>query len=154
MGFQDDNLIHLDPHLVQDNVPMIDKQKGLFESTLPLEFDLTSFHCNSIRKMQLSRMDPSCCLGFLCKTSSDFENWCEIVRDLATPSGAMDYPIFSIMEGRVSDHFIDSEKLFSQCLDSDANDGTADMDKSDYGKIAGAKGGTCSDSDTDDFVFL
>ena len=99
-------------------------------------------------------MDPSCCLGFLCKTSSDFENWCEIVRDLATPSGATDYPIFSIMEGRVSDHLVDSEKLFSQCMDSDANDGAADMDKSDYGKIAGAKGGASSDSDTDDFVFL
>ena|ERR1719510_800804 len=128
---------------------MIDKPAGLSERTLPLEFDLNSYHCKSIRKMQLSRMDSSCCLGFLCKTSSDFENWCEIVRDLATPTGAK-YPMFSIMEGRVSDHLLDSEKLFSQCMDSDVPDSAADMDKSEFWKNTSAS----SDSDADDFVFL
>ena len=154
MGFQDDSLIHLDPHLVQDNVPMMSKKMGTNEGTVPLDFDLNSYHCKSVRKMQLSRMDPSCCFGFLCKTKSDFENWCETVRELATPSGATDYPMFSIMEGRVNDHLVDSEKLFSQCLDNYANDGPMDLDKSYSGKTLGATGGGNDDSDTDDFVFL
>ena len=154
VGCQDDNLIHLDPHLVQDNVPMIEKKLGANEITLPLEFDLATYHCKSIRKMQLSRMDPSCCIGFLCKSSSDFENWSEIVRDLATPAGASDYPMFSIMEGRVNDHLVDSEKLFSQLLDSDTNDGAMELDKSYSGRSPGAVGSLNSDSDADDFVFL
>ena len=139
--------------MVQDNVPMIDKN-NMNDAVLPVDFDLTSYHCKSVRKMQLSKMDPSCCFGFLCKTSSDFENWCEIVKDLATPSGATDYPIFSIMEGRVSAHLGDSDKLFSQSLDGDAHDGAMDIDKSFTGKINTTAGGANSDSDTDDFVFL
>ena len=146
VGYQDDNLIHLDPHLVQDNVQMIDNQSSANPQTLPLDFDLSSYHCKSVRKMQLSRMDPSCCLGFLCKTSSDFENWCEIARDLATPSGATDYPIFSIMDGRVADHLGESEKLFEDCA--------MDIDKSYHAKATSVTGGTNSDSDADDFVFL
>ena len=131
---------------------MIDKNK-VDEALLPLDFDLTSYHCKSVRKMQLSKMDPSCCFGFLCRTSSDFENWCEIVKDLATPSGATDYPIFSILEGRVSLHLGDSEKLFSQCMDSDANDGSNDIDKP-VGGFTNPTTAANSDSDADDFVFL
>lgn len=137
---------------MQDNVAMIDKNRAE-ETLLPIDFDLTTYHCKSVRKMQLSKMDPSCCFGFLCRTSSDFENWCEIINDLATPSGATDYPIFSIMEGRVSVHLGDSDKIFSQCMDGDATDGTIDIDKP-AGKVTNNTSAASSDSDADDFVFL
>merc|ERR1719414_724197 len=38
LGFQDDNLLHLDPHLVQDSV-----------NVNAADFDLNSYHCRSIR---------------------------------------------------------------------------------------------------------
>ena len=61
VGFQDENLIHLDPHLVQDHV-------DVFHSRFPL----SSFHCRAPRKMHISKMDPSCCVGFYFQTRVRF----------------------------------------------------------------------------------
>lgn len=62
VGYQEDKLIHLDPHYCQD---MVD---------VNLEnFPISSFHCKSFRKMKISKVDPSCCVGFYCKEKSDFD---------------------------------------------------------------------------------
>ncbi len=47
MGFQDDGLIYLDPHLAQDRVDVFSP-----------EFSLDTYHCHSPRKLNMSRMDP------------------------------------------------------------------------------------------------
>jgi cysteine protease ATG4 len=92
VGFQDDNLINLDPHRLQDKV-----------ETDRHNFTLDSFHCTTPRKMSINRMDPSCCIGFYLRTRTEFDNWCASITSLATPatgSTKIDYPIFSISEGR------------------------------------------------------
>ena len=97
VGFQEDNLIHLDPHLVQESVNVVSRHN----------FPLDSFHCKTPRKMPISRMDPSCCLGFYCANKKSFDGWAELMGQLAVPTGTTsNYPMFSVVEGRAEDHQI------------------------------------------------
>ncbi|XP_059469620.1 cysteine protease ATG4D [Neocloeon triangulifer] len=93
IGFQDDKLIHLDPHYCQEVV-------NVYQPGFPLE----SFHCRSPRKLSLLRMDPSCCLGFYCNTRTDFDQFVKQAKpNLVPPQQKSDYPIFVFCEGRSKD---------------------------------------------------
>lgn len=72
VGYQDDKLIHLDPHYCQE---MVDVWAP--------GFPLPSFHCRSPRKMHLSKMDPSCCIGFYCQTEHDFSNFIRNIQPVS-----------------------------------------------------------------------
>ncbi|RWS04045.1 Cysteine protease ATG4C-like protein, partial [Dinothrombium tinctorium] len=83
-GVQDDKLIYLDPHYCQEAVEI--RQTN---------FPLHSFHCSSPRKMQITRMDPSCTIGFYCHTKQDIINLVKSTKELKVPSqNKMDYPLF------------------------------------------------------------
>lgn len=93
VGFQEDSLIHLDPHLCQDAV-MVTQQN----------FPVSSYHCSSPRKMALSRMDPSATLGFYCHSRTDFLRLMEELPELVTPKQpGFEYPIFEFLDGRCED---------------------------------------------------
>lgn len=47
------------------------------------DFPLSSFHCRSPRKMNLSRLDPSCCIGFYCRTRDDFYKFMQSVQQVS-----------------------------------------------------------------------
>jgi hypothetical protein len=68
----DDKLIHLDPHYCQEVVDVWQPN-----------FPLWSFHCRSPRKMNLSRLDPSCCIGFYCRTRDDFYKFMKSVQQVS-----------------------------------------------------------------------
>ncbi|XP_017009238.3 LOW QUALITY PROTEIN: cysteine protease ATG4D [Drosophila takahashii] len=135
VGFQEDRLIHLDPHYCQE---MVDVNQE--------NFSLHSFHCKSPRKLKASKMDPSCCIGFYCATKSDFDSFMESVQLYLHPmrcaSGAtvdkaagghqvtpqsshqqaepveMNYPLFSFSRGRCLDHERDemSDSLYKPLI--------------------------------------
>uniref|UniRef100_A0A8C1ZXF9 Cysteine protease n=1 Tax=Cyprinus carpio TaxID=7962 RepID=A0A8C1ZXF9_CYPCA len=81
VGFQDDQLIYLDPHYCQTTV---DVQQDNF----PLE----SFHCKTVRKMPFNRMDPSCTVGFYAASRGDFQTLCSDVTKVRKS-------IFTFVEG-------------------------------------------------------
>ncbi|KAH8265454.1 hypothetical protein KR038_008236 [Drosophila bunnanda] len=132
VGFQEDRLIHLDPHYCQE---MVDVNQE--------NFSLQTFHCKSPRKLKSSKMDPSCCIGFYCSTKSDFDNFMESVQLYLHPmrcaSGATagmpqvapqaapqqqpeqmetNYPLFSFSRGRCMDYERDemSDSLYKPLI--------------------------------------
>ncbi|KAK8384669.1 hypothetical protein O3P69_014325 [Scylla paramamosain] len=89
VGFQEESLIHLDPHLCQDAV-----------TVTQAVFSPSSYHCSSPRKMALSRMDPSATLGFYCHSRTDFLRLMEDLPELVTPKEpGFEYPIFEFVDG-------------------------------------------------------
>ena len=45
--------------------------------------ELKTFHCERVRKMPLSGLDPSMLLGFLCKDESDWQDFRARVADVS-----------------------------------------------------------------------
>ncbi|EDV91012.1 cysteine protease ATG4C isoform X2 [Drosophila grimshawi] len=133
VGFQEDKLIHLDPHYCQE---MVDVNQETFS--------MHSFHCKSPRKIKSSKMDPSCCIGFYCATKTDFDSFVESVQlylhpkrcasgatmDKSTSSSSsshpqqqtdymeMNYPLFTFSRGRCLDHARDemSDSLYKPLI--------------------------------------
>ncbi|XP_066997497.2 cysteine protease ATG4C [Anabrus simplex] len=93
VGYQDDKLIHLDPHYCQEMVDVLDD-----------DFPLSSFHCRSPRKMSVNKLDPSCCIGFYCRDLGSFVHFSECIREYLIPAcGEADYPMFVFCEGHSRD---------------------------------------------------
>jgi len=49
------------------------------------EAQLRTFHCDKIKKIPLSNVDPSMLLGFLCKNEADFQDFCQRVNKVSLP---------------------------------------------------------------------
>ncbi|XP_015115592.1 cysteine protease ATG4D [Diachasma alloeum] len=89
IGYQEDKLIHLDPHYCQETVDVWKHN-----------FSLASFHCSSPRKMLLSKMDPSCCIGFYLHDKKSLESFIKIVQPfLVPPNQKVEYPMFLFCDG-------------------------------------------------------
>lgn len=83
VGYQEDKLIHLDPHFCQD---MVDVNQD--------NFSVSSFHCRNFRKMKISKIDPSCCVGFYCREKSDFDNLQNSIQPVSTLKLSLFFEVF------------------------------------------------------------
>ncbi|XP_013170982.1 PREDICTED: cysteine protease ATG4D [Papilio xuthus] len=122
VGYQDDRLIHLDPHYCQE---MVDVWQP--------NFSLQSFHCRSPRKMPISKMDPSCCIGFYLPTQHDFETFVNVIKTFIVPQGMSstnEYPMFTIQHGSRKKH-MDPPQIRYSIYESELNWTTSAVHDSD-----------------------
>lgn len=92
IGWQDDRLIHLDPHYCQKAV-----------NVLKEDFATETFHCLFPRKLSFTKMDPTCAIGFYCKTRQDFERLVTELPKAIDQPALKNSPMFSFVEGNRSD---------------------------------------------------
>lgn len=92
VGWQDDRLIHLDPHCCQKTVNVLDDG-----------FPTETFHCAFPRKLPFMKMDPTCAIGFYCKTRQDFERLVKDIPQMIAQPLLENSPLFSFQEGRRAD---------------------------------------------------
>ncbi|CAG8484605.1 125_t:CDS:10 [Scutellospora calospora] len=83
VAVQDDELFYLDPHFVR---PAINLNKTT-------EFPIEDYHSTIVRGMDITEMDPSMLLGFLCQRSQDFDDLCQRVEQEMNSQ----FPIFTIL---------------------------------------------------------
>ncbi|CAG0880982.1 unnamed protein product [Darwinula stevensoni] len=108
VGFQGDSLICLDPHFVQS-----------YCDTTRADNLLDSYHCPTPRKISWSRMDPSCCLGFYCRTKDDLVDLMLTVKECILPNsdGSQGYPLFHFSKGQAVSmeppHLVPEERILS-----------------------------------------
>lgn len=53
------------------------------------EAQLRSFHCDKVKKLPLSGLDPSMLLGFLCRDQAEFDDFCDRVARVSYSLPAM-----------------------------------------------------------------
>jgi cysteine protease ATG4 len=80
VGYQDEHLIYLDPHIVQESVQPNTK------------FSDETYHCSVPQKIHISEVDPSLAVGFYCHTKEEFDNLCNSIEEMSKTST----PIFTI----------------------------------------------------------
>ncbi|KAK9804481.1 hypothetical protein WJX73_007788 [Symbiochloris irregularis] len=84
VGCQDQNVLFLDPHTLQQVVTQ--------------DSELGTYFCDQLRCMPLANMDPSLALGFYCSGADDFADLCQRLSALERQSGGA--PLLCVVEGQ------------------------------------------------------
>ncbi|RIA84128.1 hypothetical protein C1645_784824 [Glomus cerebriforme] len=85
IGTQGDDLFYLDPHHSRPALELKEIQNFTEE-------EMATFHCDTLRKIPISQLDPSMLLGFYCKNSEEFEKFCKLVKEISKDHK----PVFTI----------------------------------------------------------
>lgn len=87
IGFTGNEFICLDPHVTQPTINLEDN------------FDDSSYHIplGGSKRMHISDIDPSIALCFYFDSESDFEDWCQQVKELIVPEKQ---PLFELIDER------------------------------------------------------
>ncbi|KAJ7746924.1 hypothetical protein DFH07DRAFT_1062874 [Mycena maculata] len=96
VGSQAEGLFYLDPHHSRPAVPLrlpakTDDGAEQYYASAYTSAELQTFHCDKVRKMPISGLDPSMLVGFLCR---DADEWADFRRRVVELPRA----IFSVQE--------------------------------------------------------
>ncbi|KAG0315448.1 Cysteine protease atg4 [Dissophora globulifera] len=111
VGYQGDDLFYLDPH--HSRCVVETKDLDLYTPE-----DFATYHCETIRKIDINSIDPSMLLAFYCRDRSEFEAFCERVQALNARPG-MGSSIFTIGEKAPDYEDDNGERLLSVADEED-----------------------------------
>ncbi|KAG0357475.1 Cysteine protease atg4 [Podila minutissima] len=113
VGYQGDDLFYLDPHHSRCMVETKESSEYVAE-------DFATYHCEVVRKIDINSIDPSMLLAFYCRDRSDFDSFCERVKEMNAHPG-MGSSIFTIGE-KAPDYGDDSEGHILSVADEEDDD--------------------------------
>ncbi|KAG0275669.1 Cysteine protease atg4 [Linnemannia exigua] len=113
VGYQGDDLFYLDPH----HSRCVVESKNLNDYTAE---DFSTYHCETIRKIGISAIDPSMLLAFYCRDRADFDAFCLRVQELNARPG-MGSSIFTIGE-KAPDYDDDDDGRLLSVADEEDDD--------------------------------
>ncbi|KAF8927870.1 hypothetical protein EDD21DRAFT_390441 [Dissophora ornata] len=111
VGYQGDELFYLDPH--HSRCVVETKDLDLYTAE-----DFATYHCETIRKIDINAIDPSMLLAFYCRDRADFDAFCERVRTMNARPG-MGWSIFTIGEKAPDYGDDDGQRLLSVADEED-----------------------------------
>ncbi|KAJ1680296.1 Cysteine protease atg4 [Spiromyces aspiralis] len=124
VGYEDSDLIYLDPHYTRPAIPS--KPKGKFTMD-----DFASYHCDTPRKIALSRIDPCMVFGFYCRDSTALLDLCERFDALASSGIQCGFTMNWSHSPAVMDDMRVLDDLAGMSMDSEGeedNDGGGDAE--------------------------
>ncbi|CAJ0903997.1 1247_t:CDS:10 [Entrophospora sp. SA101] len=125
IGSQGDEFFYLDPHYSRAALEL----KSIDEFT---EEEMSTYHCETLRKIPISQLDPSMILGFYCRNSEDFEDFCQRIEKAAF-SIAQEAPVYDFDDVDIlSDEDDDFDKLKDEELKKGKDDNNLDDDLDDF----------------------
>jgi len=71
VGYQDEDVFFLDPHIVRSCTKAEDCTPESYHSSIP-------------QKMPIENIDPSLAIGFYCSKKNDFEEFCAAIDEIAS----------------------------------------------------------------------
>lgn len=113
VGYQGDDLFYLDPH----HSRCVVESKDLNDYTAE---DFSTYHCETIRKIDINAIDPSMLLAFYCRDRADFDAFCLEVQELNARPG-MGSSIFTIGE-KAPDYDDDDDGRLLSVADEEDDD--------------------------------
>ncbi|KAF9128420.1 Cysteine protease atg4 [Mortierella sp. GBA39] len=113
VGYQGDDLFYLDPH----HSRCVVESKNLNDYTAE---DFSTYHCETIRKIDINAIDPSMLLAFYCRDRADFDAFCLKVQELNARPG-MASSIFTIGE-KAPDYDDDDDGRLLSVADEEDDD--------------------------------
>ncbi|CAJ0633565.1 8993_t:CDS:10 [Entrophospora sp. SA101] len=131
IGSQGDEFFYLDPHYSRAALEL----KSIDEFT---EEEMSTYHCETLRKIPISQLDPSMILGFYCRNSEDFEDFCQRIEKInetqkAAFSIAQEAPVYDFDDVDIlSDEDDDFDKLKDEELKKGKDDNNLDDDLDDF----------------------
>lgn len=82
IGFQQNNVLFLDPHVSRPSVKILKTTDGnALDPTRYSLDDLDSYHCSKISAVPITSVDPSLLIGFAFANRHDFQDFCREWRE-------------------------------------------------------------------------
>ncbi|KZO92117.1 hypothetical protein CALVIDRAFT_557798 [Calocera viscosa TUFC12733] len=123
VGTQGDHLFYLDPHHTRPTVPlrMQSDPSQPYDPTLQFsQAEMKTFHCDRVRKMHISGLDPSMLCGFVVRNLEEWRDLRVRVDALAKANGKA--PIFTIADAPAAWEMQDTDDLSDVGMESISSD--------------------------------
>lgn len=104
VGAVENDLIYLDPHILQTTTGPITRHTSL-----------ETYSVKAAERMSISSADPSLCLGFLCHTEAEFE-------DLTVQLQAISRALFSVVEDSLASFSLEESTNAVEAVDGEDGD--------------------------------